>query len=209
MSYKSCECHGFRGSWPNFQGSLLASVANLPQSKNLLEQLKLVYLKSRNTTRQVDELHQLQQKVKAAAEAESADVSVSEWKAVHDQLLLMEHRLKGKAELRYIGPIRLQWQSVALRLLSDHIQMELVPHLKLLASDLTNKVQVRDPPSTWRITLLRDALATPSSQQPRHSDGDEDASAGTATSHFPFAAHDFLVELKPPSCDFSIVSKAP
>jgi len=77
---------------PNYQGSLVASVAH-PQSKKLLQELKVVHQKARGTTKQLEEL-KIRQTVSKANSPEAETPDITEWKSLHNKLQLLEHHLQ-------------------------------------------------------------------------------------------------------------------
>lgn len=52
----------------------------------------------------------------------------------------MQNKTQGKPEASHLARLWLSWKSVALRILSHHVQEELVPHLRAMGADLAGHV---------------------------------------------------------------------
>lgn len=145
----------------NESNGLLSAVASLPESNKLLEELKIIYQKTRASTKVLEELEEIRREISDQVAKKSDPVTCQDWKQIYDKLVSCKLKLKGKPEVNLVPSIMVQWRSVALRLLSEHVQAELVPYLKLLISDLVNLVDLHSiPQAFWTAPLLRDAVKT-------------------------------------------------
>ena len=147
------------GVWGDGATSILAAVASLPQSIQLLGELKAIYLKASNGAKCLDDLEEIRKEIAdQCGKAYPLALTCSEWKQVHDKLSMCQLKLKGKPEVKLVGPILSQWKMVASQLLLEHLRSEVLPHFKVLTSDLLNVVDLHDAPAGWTAMLLRDAM---------------------------------------------------
>lgn len=78
--------------------------------------------------------------------------------------------------------LKVQWQGVATRLLSEHLSNELVPFLQVLSVDINNNVDLHPVPSSWTVHLLRDPLKA--------------LTGPTERQHVAFSCLDFMMDLR-------------
>lgn len=166
--------------------ALLASFASLSQCRHALEELKSVYTKKSIQSKELAELGDLKKEIGNASEAAS-DPSAENWKNIFGKLEELEVRIntKGKPEAAALLPsLKLQWGQVAIRILTRHVEEDIVPFLHILGADLGNGVPLHSLPENWCFSLaLRDACA-PAQR------------VGVSGDHVAFQCHDFFKSLR-------------